>query len=166
MLISIKKFAEICGVTVETIRNWEKEGKITSQRTQGGHRRFELEDVFKINDFDEKIIKRWENTELLNDVEDNKKIKTVKYFEECLKIITNENFELILGMHSFDHRIFFVLKKIIVESDINFNVLDLIFSYIDYSKSKFYELFKTPNIDFDKELVNGFVEYYKPIINI
>jgi DNA-binding transcriptional MerR regulator len=32
-------------VTVETLRAWEKAGKIKSERTQGGHRRYELEEI-------------------------------------------------------------------------------------------------------------------------
>jgi excisionase family DNA binding protein len=48
MLLTIKQFANKCGVTTETIRNWEKEGKITSQRTKGGHRRFESDELDKL----------------------------------------------------------------------------------------------------------------------
>ncbi|WP_442870394.1 MerR family transcriptional regulator [Aneurinibacillus sp. Ricciae_BoGa-3] len=34
--------AEAVGVTVDTVRHWEKEGKIKSERTSGGHRRYNL----------------------------------------------------------------------------------------------------------------------------
>jgi ATP-dependent protease ClpP protease subunit len=37
--ISIKKFATICGVTTTTIRNWEKSGKIISERTSQNYDR-------------------------------------------------------------------------------------------------------------------------------
>jgi DNA-binding transcriptional MerR regulator len=35
----------MAGVTVATVRNWEKAGKIGSIRTPGGQRRFEIADV-------------------------------------------------------------------------------------------------------------------------
>ena len=37
---TIGEAAEYFGVSVDTIRRWEAEGKITSVRTKGGHRRF------------------------------------------------------------------------------------------------------------------------------
>jgi putative resolvase len=39
-LISIGELAELKAVSVDTIRRWEKEGKLESVRTDGGHRRF------------------------------------------------------------------------------------------------------------------------------
>lgn len=42
-LISIKEAAEILGVSVHTLRRWEKEGKVLPvSRTAGGQRRFDL----------------------------------------------------------------------------------------------------------------------------
>ncbi len=43
--IRIGKAAEILGVTVQTLRNWEKTGKLQPQRSQGGQRCYRLEDV-------------------------------------------------------------------------------------------------------------------------
>jgi len=43
-LISIGELAELKAVSVDTIRRWEKERKITSVRTEGGHRRYRLAD--------------------------------------------------------------------------------------------------------------------------
>ncbi|MGL6343751.1 MAG: IS607 family transposase [Waterburya sp.] len=43
-LISIGELAELKAVSVDTIRRWEKEGKIKSVRTDGGHRRYRLAD--------------------------------------------------------------------------------------------------------------------------
>ncbi len=45
MKITIGKAAKEAGVTVETLRSWEKAGKIKSERTKGGHRRYEIEEV-------------------------------------------------------------------------------------------------------------------------
>jgi len=47
MLVDIKKASIMLSVSKETLRRWEKEGKITSQRTEGGHRRY---DVDKLRD--------------------------------------------------------------------------------------------------------------------
>jgi putative resolvase len=43
-LISIGELAELKAVSVDTIRRWEKEGKLESVRTDGGHRRYRLSD--------------------------------------------------------------------------------------------------------------------------
>lgn len=43
--LSIGDVARMAGVTVATVRNWEKAGKIASIRTPGGQRRFEIADV-------------------------------------------------------------------------------------------------------------------------
>lgn len=39
-LLSIGEAAQYLGVSVDTVRRWEAEGKIESIRTEGGHRRF------------------------------------------------------------------------------------------------------------------------------
>jgi excisionase family DNA binding protein len=43
-LISIGELAELKAVSVDTIRRWERDGKIQSVRTEGGHRRYKLTD--------------------------------------------------------------------------------------------------------------------------
>ena len=45
MKVSIGKAAKKVGVTVDTLRRWEREGKIFSERTSGGHRRYDLEQI-------------------------------------------------------------------------------------------------------------------------
>jgi putative resolvase len=42
MKVSIKKAADHLGVSQETLRRWEREGKIIVERTPQGHRRFDL----------------------------------------------------------------------------------------------------------------------------
>jgi len=44
-LLSIKEAAEMLGVNPKTLRRWESDNKIESQRTKGGHRRYLLSDV-------------------------------------------------------------------------------------------------------------------------
>lgn len=44
-MFSIKEAADSLGVSVSTLRRWEKEGKITSTKTSGGHRRYTIEDL-------------------------------------------------------------------------------------------------------------------------
>lgn len=47
--IPIGKAAEMIGVSIDTLRRWDKSGKITSRRSPGGHRYFlkeDLDDVF------------------------------------------------------------------------------------------------------------------------
>jgi putative resolvase len=43
-LLTIGELADLKAVSVDTIRRWEKAGKIESVRTDGGHRRYKLTD--------------------------------------------------------------------------------------------------------------------------
>ncbi|MDJ0742316.1 MAG: IS607 family transposase [Xenococcaceae cyanobacterium MO_167.B27] len=45
--LSISEAAYLLGVSTDTLRRWEKEGKITSSRTEGGHRRYDLTSILK-----------------------------------------------------------------------------------------------------------------------
>jgi putative resolvase len=44
-MLSIKEASELVGVTQKTLREWEKIGKIKSSRTEGGHRRYQIQDL-------------------------------------------------------------------------------------------------------------------------
>jgi len=55
--ITIGKAAKEAGVTVETLRSWEKAGKIKSERTKGGHRRYEIEEIESFANRDRKTEK-------------------------------------------------------------------------------------------------------------
>lgn len=49
-LVNIGEAAKIRGVSIDTLRRWEKKGKISSvDRTEGGHRRFRVADLMKID---------------------------------------------------------------------------------------------------------------------
>ncbi|PAX52960.1 IS607 family transposase, partial [Brunnivagina elsteri] len=45
--LTIGEVADLKAVSVDTIRRWEKEGKIKSVRTEGGHRRYKLSDFLE-----------------------------------------------------------------------------------------------------------------------
>lgn len=47
-LISIKKAAELLGTDTKTLRRWDTSGKLKSTRTAGGHRRYRLSDIEKL----------------------------------------------------------------------------------------------------------------------
>jgi excisionase family DNA binding protein len=46
-LKGIREVAKILGISITSLRRWEKEGKITSERTAGGHRRYDVEKLRK-----------------------------------------------------------------------------------------------------------------------
>lgn len=48
MEYSIGKTAELLGVTIQTVRNWEEQGKIKSIRSAGNHRRFSEDEINRI----------------------------------------------------------------------------------------------------------------------
>ena len=48
MKVPISRASKELGVSMETLRRWEREGKFTSERTPGGHRRYDLDKLQKI----------------------------------------------------------------------------------------------------------------------
>jgi excisionase family DNA binding protein len=44
-MIGIKEAAELLGVTTKTLRLWEKQGRLISHRTEGGHRRYVISEL-------------------------------------------------------------------------------------------------------------------------
>lgn len=48
-LVQIGEAAKIRGVSIETLRRWEKSGKLKSEKTEGGHRRYRIADLLKID---------------------------------------------------------------------------------------------------------------------
>lgn len=51
-LISIGKTAELLGTTTRNLRRWDEEGKLNAVRTQGGHRRYRLSDIQRLQGID------------------------------------------------------------------------------------------------------------------
>lgn len=49
-MITIQEASKILGVTPKTLRIWEKDGKIKSYKTEGGHRRYNLQDLESFNE--------------------------------------------------------------------------------------------------------------------
>lgn len=45
--ISIKKASEMLGVSISTLRRWEEEGKIISERTSRSHKTKKIKEQFK-----------------------------------------------------------------------------------------------------------------------
>ncbi len=48
MKVPISRASKELGVSIDTLRRWEREGKINSDRTPGGHRRYDLDKLRKI----------------------------------------------------------------------------------------------------------------------
>ena len=46
-LLSLRKAAELLGVSVSALRRWDKSKHLTAVRTPGGHRRYRLSDIEK-----------------------------------------------------------------------------------------------------------------------
>lgn len=47
--IQIGDAAKLRGVSIDTLRRWEKSGKIQAVRTEGGHRRYRVADLLKVD---------------------------------------------------------------------------------------------------------------------
>jgi excisionase family DNA binding protein len=52
-LIAIKEAAELLGVDPKTLRRWESDGKISPQKTIGGHRRYLLSEIEAMQGFED-----------------------------------------------------------------------------------------------------------------
>lgn len=52
-LIDISQVSELLGVDKVTLRRWDKEGRLKSQRTAGGHRRYLLSDIKRLQGISE-----------------------------------------------------------------------------------------------------------------
>ena len=51
-VVTIGDAAKIRGVAIETLRRWEKAGKLKPvDRTEGGHRRYRVADLLKVDNF-------------------------------------------------------------------------------------------------------------------
>ena len=44
-LINIKQTSKMLGVCVDTLRKWDKSGKLKAVKTIGGHRRYKLSEI-------------------------------------------------------------------------------------------------------------------------
>lgn len=55
-LVSIGEASQIKGVSVDTLRKWETEGKINAVRTTGGHRRYDLAELMPLSSDNKKTV--------------------------------------------------------------------------------------------------------------
>jgi predicted site-specific integrase-resolvase len=93
MKVSIGQAAEELGVAKETLRRWEKSGKITVERTQKGHRRYDLSSlrgVMPRKNFDEKYTVAYARVSSHDQKEDLKRQVFVEddLVQDVLEIIT------------------------------------------------------------------------------
>jgi len=65
-LININKAAQLLGVDITTLRIWDKTDKLKPQRTMGGHRRYLLSDIKKLQGIQEEGMS--ENNTPLNQI--------------------------------------------------------------------------------------------------
>lgn len=119
-LLSIGETSKALGVSVDTIRRWDREGKFSSVRSAGGHRYFRKEDVdnFLFDIFG--IARKWVTDKDETDIPSNFYCQTSSVFQARLSRFESELgniprlkdfFPLIsslageIGNNSFDHNI-------------------------------------------------------------
>lgn len=49
---SIGEAAKKLGVSISTLRRWEKEGRLVAERTSKGHRRYRLDQLMRVESSD------------------------------------------------------------------------------------------------------------------
>ena len=119
--ITINEAAKILGVSLDTLRRWDKAGKLRSFRfTPAGHRHYDLDDIEMLSKNIFSLARTWSASK--NPKEPEKKIycQNISIFQARHKKIENElmalgglenNFSLIsaivseIGNNSFDHNI-------------------------------------------------------------
>ncbi len=48
-LLSLEETADLLGVSKQTLRNWDKNGKLKAERTKGGQRRYNEETILRLS---------------------------------------------------------------------------------------------------------------------
>jgi len=81
-LLNISETSKKLGVSTDTLRNWDKTGKLKPIRTKGNHRRYKIEDITKILSLDIGII---DDDKL--DKNDLRKDKIIVYTYVCGDIL-------------------------------------------------------------------------------
>jgi DNA-binding transcriptional MerR regulator len=72
-LLSIERAAALVGVSPQTLRNWEKQGKVHPQRTESGHRRYDEREILELRK------KQMDSTEIiLPDIMPGKLLETAQ----------------------------------------------------------------------------------------
>ncbi len=56
--LTTKEVARLCRVSHATVKRWEDQGLLTSERTQGGHRRFRIEEVARFQSVNKLGVKK------------------------------------------------------------------------------------------------------------
>lgn len=92
-LISIGKASEYLGVSIDTLRRWEKKGRTEPLRSPGGHRYFQKEQLDKL--FGKKYI-RDKETKIEKTKEELKKIKKTERSTKAEVSQETENKKLII----------------------------------------------------------------------
>lgn len=89
MLLKISDVSERLGVTIESLREWERSGLIKPFRTPGGHRRYSEEDILKLTkkekpvDTQKKVVLYCRcSTEKQRDNLDRQKLRLMEYAHE------------------------------------------------------------------------------------
>ena len=82
-MLNIKKASEMIGVSPDTLRNWDRDGKLKSIRTKGNHRRYRMEDLAKMIFHNKDTFEKNNNYNFGNLIKD----RTVVYTYVCGDIL-------------------------------------------------------------------------------
>lgn len=104
-LLTIEQASYLLGVSQQTLRNWEKQGKINPQRTAtGGHRRYPKKEIIGLKK------QQINSTELI--FSNLKPGKFVELFQQMLSIFNpEENVHLTIQMDTVNEKVRFVLDS-------------------------------------------------------
>ena len=72
-ILPIEEASAILGVSPQTLRNWEKDGRLVSERTAGGHRRYSEETIDRL-----KKIRMGDNEIIIPNISPSQIMKTMK----------------------------------------------------------------------------------------
>src|SRR4051812_2895186 len=93
-ILSIGEAAELLGVHIDTLRNWERRGLLSPSVTPGGHRRYDRTNLQKLLK-EKNMIKQIDNSvqSLLCDQESKKDSHVVQTIQDILDVVERRKSE-------------------------------------------------------------------------
>jgi len=103
-LLLIEEASAILGVSPQTLRNWEKDGRLVSERTSGGHRRYSEETIDRL-----KKVRMGDNEIIIPNISPSQIMKTIKSF--LLGFKSDEKVNVIINTNQLDRKVTFTVDS-------------------------------------------------------
>ena len=103
-ILPIEEASAILGVSPQTLRNWEKDGRLVSERTAGGHRRYSEETIDRL-----KKIRMGDNEIIIPNISPSQIMKTMKSFLSGFE--SDAKVSVIINTNQLDRKVTFTVDS-------------------------------------------------------